>query len=94
MTYYPTRAIASLYKYCKLVLILIIGENFAIFRSSNGNINILDAYCPHLGANMAIGGIVRGNNLQCPFHGWTFDGTNGQCVNKMQQNDCPDGRYT
>ncbi|XP_025419278.1 cholesterol 7-desaturase isoform X2 [Sipha flava] len=66
------------------------GENFAVFRSSNGNINILDAYCPHLGANMAIGGVVRGNNLQCPFHGWKFDGTDGKCVNKIQQNDCPD----
>ncbi|XP_050444085.1 cholesterol 7-desaturase nvd isoform X2 [Adelges cooleyi] len=49
-----------------------LGEHFAVFRSKNGIINILDAYCPHLGSNMAFGGSVIGNSLQCPFHGWTF----------------------
>ncbi|VVC25110.1 Rieske [2Fe-2S] iron-sulphur domain [Cinara cedri] len=57
-----------------------LGENFAVFRSSYGDVNILNAYCPHLGANMAVGGIVRGNCLQCPFHGWKFDGKDGKCV--------------
>uniref|UniRef100_A0A2S2PDC9 cholesterol 7-desaturase n=1 Tax=Schizaphis graminum TaxID=13262 RepID=A0A2S2PDC9_SCHGA len=66
-----------------------LGENFAVFRASNGNVNILNAYCPHLGANMAIGGIVKGNCLQCPFHGWTFDGTSGKCV--RIPNDCSNG---
>jgi len=67
-----------------------LGENFAVFRSSDGEINILNAYCPHLGANMAIGGIVRGNDLQCPFHGWTFNGANGKCT--QIPNDCLNGK--
>lgn len=57
-----------------------LGEHFAVFRRSDGEVNVLDAYCPHLGANMAIGGMVHDNCLQCPFHGWRFDGKTGQCI--------------
>lgn len=67
----------------------VVGENLAVFRSSDGDVSILNAYCPHLGANMAIGGIVRGNSLQCPFHGWMFDGTNGKCTQIL--NECSIG---
>ncbi|KAK6621630.1 hypothetical protein RUM44_001437 [Polyplax serrata] len=56
-----------------------LGEHFALFRNDRGKVQILDAYCPHLGANMAIGGAVHGNCLECPFHGWRFDGDTGQC---------------
>ena len=56
------------------------GENFAVFRSEGGEVIILDAYCPHLGANLAVGGKVRGDCLECPFHGWVFDGHAGKCV--------------
>lgn len=73
-----------------MIILHILGEHFAVFRTSNGDVNILNAYCPHLGANMAIGGIVRGNCLQCPFHGWTFDGTSGKCV--RIPNDCSNGK--
>jgi len=73
-----------------MFILLVLGENFAVFRGSNGDVNILNAYCPHLGANMAIGGIVRGNCLQCPFHGWTFDGTSGKRVRIL--NDCSNGK--
>ena len=39
---------------------------------------ILDAYCSHLGAHLAIGGgVVQGDCIRCPFHGWCF-GTDGQ----------------
>ena len=35
-----------------------LGENFAIFRDEEGKVHILDAYCAHLGANLAIGSKV------------------------------------
>ncbi|KAL0126352.1 hypothetical protein PUN28_005029 [Cardiocondyla obscurior] len=56
-----------------------LSENFAVFRTEKGVVNILDAYCPHLGANMAEGGHVKGDCLQCPFHKWTFRGEDGYC---------------
>jgi len=55
------------------------GENFAVFRTRAGVVHILDAYCPHLGANMAVGGAVRGDCLECPFHLWRFKGEDGKC---------------
>ncbi|KYN27756.1 3-chlorobenzoate-3,4-dioxygenase oxygenase subunit [Trachymyrmex cornetzi] len=58
-----------------------LGENFAVFRTEKGDVNILDAYCPHLGANMAEGGRVKGDCLECPFHNWTFRGEDGYCEN-------------
>lgn len=56
-----------------------LGEVFAVFRGEDGTVNVLDAYCPHLGANMGVGGVVKGNCLECPFHGWLFDGETGSC---------------
>ena len=58
-----------------------LGNHFAVFRGENGEAYVLDAYCPHLGANIACGGNVEGNALQCPFHGWEFRGEDGKCIN-------------
>lgn len=33
-----------------------------------------------------LGGIVKSNStIQCPFHGWTFDGETGDCVQTFQK---------
>ncbi|KAG8141882.1 hypothetical protein E2320_006542 [Naja naja] len=57
-----------------------LGEQFAVFRDLDGKAYVLDAYCPHLGANLAIGGRVVGNCIECPFHGWMFSGKDGNCI--------------
>lgn len=57
------------------------GENFAVFRTEKGIVHVLDAYCPHLGANLAVGGLVKGDCIECPFHQWTFRGSDGACDN-------------
>ena len=46
----------------------------------SGEVFITDAYCPHLGANIGVGGRVRGDCIQCPFHDWKFSGQTGKCV--------------
>ncbi|XP_026465024.1 cholesterol 7-desaturase-like [Ctenocephalides felis] len=56
-----------------------LGQNFAVMRTAKGEAAVLDAYCPHLGANMAIGGVVRDNCLECPFHQWRFSSETGKC---------------
>jgi cholesterol 7-dehydrogenase len=33
---------------------------------------VSDAFCPHLGAHLGVGGSVEGQCLRCPFHGWRF----------------------
>nr|XP_060613230.1 cholesterol 7-desaturase nvd-like [Anolis sagrei ordinatus] len=57
-----------------------LGENFAVFRDMEGCVHVVDAYCPHLGANLAVGGRVVGNCIECPFHGWQFHGEDGRCT--------------
>ena len=67
-----------------------LGEHFAVFRGESGQVHVLDAYCPHMGANLAIGGRVQGDCLDCPFHGWQFDGADGKCVNIPYAKKVPD----
>jgi len=64
------------------------GHDFAVFRGENGKAVVLDAYCPHLGANIAEGGIVKDNCLQCPFHGWTFN-DDGKCTHVPYSKSIP-----
>ncbi|OHV65413.1 (2Fe-2S)-binding protein [Pseudofrankia sp. BMG5.36] len=56
------------------------GRDLVLFRGADGTPHLLDAYCPHLGAHLGAGGRVVGGTLQCPFHGWRFDGQSGTCV--------------
>ena len=48
--------------------------DLVIWRGEDGNVRMLDAYCRHLGAHMGYGGRVEGNNLECPFHAWSYNG--------------------
>ncbi|HEY4545001.1 MAG TPA: Rieske 2Fe-2S domain-containing protein [Pedomonas sp.] len=48
------------------------GRDLVIFRNEQGEVGLLDAYCPHLGAHMGHGGTVDGDKLRCPFHSWGF----------------------
>ena len=47
------------------------------FRGTDGRVAILDAYCPHMGADLALG-CVEGNSIRCPFHHWRW-GADGVC---------------
>ena len=52
---------------------------YAIFRGDkNGEVAVLDAFCPHLGSNLTVGGTVCDDALVCPFHRWKFD-QKGNC---------------
>lgn len=65
------------------------GGDFVLFRTKAGVVHVLDAACPHLGAHLGYGGQVSGNNLQCPFHAWRFDGS-GTCVATSTGEAVPD----
>jgi nitrite reductase/ring-hydroxylating ferredoxin subunit len=59
-----------------------------VFRGQNGRAAVLDAHCPHLGADLAAGGKVIGNVVACPFHNWQFAG-DGHCVKIPYCNKIP-----
>ena len=47
-------------------------QDQVLFRTTNGEVSMLDAYCPHLGAHLGHGGIVYGECIECPFHAWRW----------------------
>lgn len=63
------------------------GKKHTLFKTKDGNISMVDAKCPHRGANLC-NGKVKGNVIQCPYHGWEFD-TNGILVNVPSTKNIP-----
>lgn len=57
------------------------GRNIVVFRGKDGQAYALEGYCLHMGAHLGVGGQVVNNScVMCPFHGWTYEGKTGQCV--------------
>jgi len=54
------------------------GEDLVAYRDDAGQLHVLNAHCAHLGAHIGHGGRVRGDCVECPFHGWGWgpDGVN------------------
>ncbi|HVV74419.1 MAG TPA: Rieske 2Fe-2S domain-containing protein [Mycobacteriales bacterium] len=48
------------------------GQDLVAWRDAHGKVHIFDAYCQHLGANLAYGGCVTDEGIRCPFHGWVW----------------------
>ncbi len=63
------------------------GQRVVLFRGEDGTPRCLDAFCPHMGADLGIG-TVRGNTLRCFFHHWSYDGE-GTCVDIPCQKAIP-----
>lgn len=50
------------------------GRDIVLWRGESGALNAADPYCLHLGANLGVGGCVKGEEIVCPWHGWQWDG--------------------
>lgn len=50
-----------------------LGQVLALWRTSDGQPVCHDAFCLHQGANLAVGGKVEDDCIECPFHQWKFD---------------------
>lgn len=50
-----------------------LARDLVLWRGQDGKPHVMDAYCPHLGANIALGGRVENNNIVCPYHWWEYD---------------------
>jgi phenylpropionate dioxygenase-like ring-hydroxylating dioxygenase large terminal subunit len=61
----------------KPVAVRMLGQDFVLFRDSNGKAHCLSNICAHRGAALA-DGLVKNDCVQCPYHGWLFDGA-GEC---------------
>lgn len=54
------------------------GAKLVVFQGEDGELNVLDGYCRHMGGDLTQGS-VKGNAIACPFHDWRWGG-NGKCV--------------
>lgn len=63
---------------CKLeadgapVRVRLLGTNLVAFRSTNGDVGVLNEQCPHRKASLALAR-NEDNGLRCIYHGWKFN---------------------
>jgi 3-ketosteroid 9alpha-monooxygenase subunit A len=55
----------------------IFGTRLVVFQGEDGGLRALNAWCPHMGADLGLGQ-VQGNAVVCRFHGWSWGG-DGVC---------------
>jgi len=69
----------------------LLGHTFVAFRDTEGKPHVLADTCIHRGGALGAGKVV-GDRIQCPYHGWQYDGA-GQCklIPALEQTD-PGGR--
>jgi len=53
------------------------GTKLVVWADSQGQINVLDGYCRHMGGDLTQGS-VKGDEVACPFHDWRWGG-DGKC---------------
>ncbi len=63
---------------CPPVRVRLLGEDLIAFRDTNGNVGMVDAYCPHRRAPLFFGRNEE-CGIRCVYHGWKFD-IEGNCV--------------
>ena len=56
----------------------ILGEDLIAFRDTEGNVGLVEAYCPHRRAPLFFGRNEE-CGIRCVYHGWKFD-RHGNCV--------------
>lgn len=54
------------------------GEKLVIWQDSHGKLNVLNAYCRHMGGDLS-DGTIKGDDVACPFHDWRWGG-DGRCT--------------
>ena len=66
-----------------------LGLDFVLFRDSGGKAHCLSNTCVHRGGSLSAG-VIRDDCIQCPYHGWRFDGQ-GRCQRIPSLG--PDGKF-
>jgi 5,5'-dehydrodivanillate O-demethylase len=63
----------------------LLGEDLIAYRTTGNELGLVCERCPHRGTSLRLG-IVDGEGIRCPYHGWKFNGT-GQCLEMPAEAD-------
>lgn len=58
--------------------VTLLEEGLVLFRDGDGSAVCLTDLCAHRGVALSLGRVV-GGQLECPYHGWTYD-NDGRCT--------------
>jgi len=58
--------------------VILDGTEIVVWRGTDGQVHAWDDRCPHRGMRLSFG-FVRGNSLNCLYHGWEYEGSS-RCV--------------
>ncbi len=74
----------------KLLPVSYLNQQLIVYRNKAGAAQVIDAYCPHLGAHLASAdGCLTDGNIVCPFHKWAWDSETGSCNHIPYSNTLP-----
>lgn len=59
---------------------MVAGRRYALFRDLAGAPRVLEDRCAHRKAPLSLGRITPEGWLECPYHGWSYSGENGDCL--------------
>ncbi len=83
---------SSMFKDGKPHAVEAFGTKLVVFQGEDGSLNVLNAFCLHMGGDLSDGRVV-GNTVACPFHDWRWNG-NGECVAVPYSKKIPQGALT
>ena len=66
---------------------VILDEPVVFYRTTDGNVAALAAFCPHRGFPLAKGNVIA-DDIECPYHGLRF-GPDGACTHIPSQDVVP-----
>ncbi|MEM7711340.1 MAG: aromatic ring-hydroxylating dioxygenase subunit alpha [Pseudomonadota bacterium] len=69
----------------------IVGQRLVMYRETGGRVRALEDRCPHRLLPLSRGKRI-GDEIQCGYHGMTFDG-DGRCVRVPGQTNAPQSAY-
>ena len=58
--------------FCTTRAVVVDGEELMVWRAADGAVQVWEDRCPHRGMRLSLG-FVRGNELNCLYHGWTYE---------------------
>lgn len=63
----------------------LLGEDFTLYRSEEGEFHAVGFRCAHRGVQLSTGW-VEGDCIRCCYHGWKYDAS-GQCVEQPDERE-------